>query len=142
MTGTRGKPVLRGNDSTDSEGVVNEQVHVVVFTVHFYPRSLRVQPDHGEEVAQDVDRTCVEHTRRYFDTKTQCTYNSKNTESFAPDISFIAHRPTVSSVRETLPSLQVRTTSQWCAAPTDALLRRRMPLCLQQRTGFAEGAFG
>ena len=66
--------------------------------------------------------------RRYFDTKVQCAYNSKNTESFAPHMAFIAHGPTVSSVRETLPSLQVRTTSRWCAAPTDALLRRRVPL--------------
>jgi hypothetical protein len=49
-------------NSAESEAVVNEQVHAVVFAVHFRQCSLRVRADLHEDVAQDVDRTCVEHT--------------------------------------------------------------------------------
>jgi hypothetical protein len=72
-----------------------EQAYGVVFTVQLHPRSLRVRADLGEDVARDVDRPCAEHAQRYFDTKAQCTHNSRNTESFAPNISFFPHRPTV-----------------------------------------------
>jgi len=35
---------------------------MVDFAVHLHQRSLRVRADVGEDAAEDVDRTCVEHT--------------------------------------------------------------------------------
>jgi hypothetical protein len=47
----------------DADGrSAREQLHVVVFAVHFHPRSLRARADLGEDAARDVDLTCGEHT--------------------------------------------------------------------------------
>src|SRR5579859_2414207 len=46
--------------------ILNEQVHMVVFAVHFHERSLRIRTDLGEDAAQDVERTRVEHTAAIF----------------------------------------------------------------------------
>ena len=85
------------SEETASFGwILHEQVHVVVFAVHLHQRSLRVRADVGEDAAQDVDRTCVEHTAAILCYEDQMHVQPENTVSTVPNIAFIAHRPTVS----------------------------------------------
>jgi hypothetical protein len=74
----------------------HEQVHVVAFTVHVHPRSVRVRADVDEDAAQDVDRLRVKHTATILCCEDRMHVQLENTVLVVSNVASIAHRPTVS----------------------------------------------
>lgn len=73
--------------------MLNKQMNVVVFTVHFHQGRFEIRTDPKEYVSEPFQRIVVEYSVSVLGNKDQVNVHGKNTVPSLPNLLISVHRP-------------------------------------------------